>query len=192
MKINAKKSQDSERGQKRRLQILEAAEQCFCQRGFHGASMAEISNAAKMSAGHIYNYFANKEEIIAAIAEAHVSDVFPEENQSLENLIANLIADSQDRPRLSLMFDVLAEAQRNSAVSQAVQACNDLANTHLTKTVRQKFPHKNEAEIALKTKILSMALLGYRTQLLFGEVSENQAAASVLHALVAQIFKDEK
>ncbi len=48
----------------RRHQILSAAARCFRERGFHGASVSQISKAAGMSAGHMYHYFENKEAII--------------------------------------------------------------------------------------------------------------------------------
>ena len=37
----------------RRQQILSAAARCFREKGFHGASISQISKAAGMSAGHI-------------------------------------------------------------------------------------------------------------------------------------------
>ena len=46
----------------RREQILDAACDCVRRAGFHGASMAEIAQAAGVSVGQIYRYFENKEE----------------------------------------------------------------------------------------------------------------------------------
>ena len=59
----------TDRAQARRQQVLTAAAECFRRRGFHGASMAEIAKTAGMSAGHIYNLFENKDDVIAAIVE---------------------------------------------------------------------------------------------------------------------------
>jgi len=52
----------------RRTQILEAAVVCFAKRGFHQASMHDISAEAGISVGLIYRYFQNKEAVIAAMA----------------------------------------------------------------------------------------------------------------------------
>ncbi len=57
---------------RRSKQILEAAETCFQLHGFHATSMASIAAAARMSVGHIYRYFASKDDIIAAILERDV------------------------------------------------------------------------------------------------------------------------
>lgn len=57
-----------------RNRILRAAERCFIEHGFHAASMAEISAAARMSPGLIYRYFENKNAIILAIIQRHLEE----------------------------------------------------------------------------------------------------------------------
>ncbi|MBO4254230.1 TetR/AcrR family transcriptional regulator [Streptomyces griseorubiginosus] len=57
-----------ERREARRAQIIAAARRCFARGGFHQTSMPDIAAAAGVSAGAPYRYFANKEEIILAIA----------------------------------------------------------------------------------------------------------------------------
>ena len=46
------------RAQAQRNRILDAAQKCFAERGFHGAGMALIADTAQMSPGLIYRYFA--------------------------------------------------------------------------------------------------------------------------------------
>lgn len=55
--------------QERRLQILTAAAAVFRAKGFHAARTEEICSAAGMSAGTVFRYFRDKDEIIATIAE---------------------------------------------------------------------------------------------------------------------------
>lgn len=55
--------------EERRLQILNAAREVFRVKGFHASRTEEICSAAKMSAGTLFRYFRDKEEIIATIAE---------------------------------------------------------------------------------------------------------------------------
>ena len=57
-----------------RNRILEAARRCFIAHGFHAASMANIAEAAGMSAGLIYRYFDSKNAIILAIIERQLQD----------------------------------------------------------------------------------------------------------------------
>jgi AcrR family transcriptional regulator len=52
--------------------ILDAAEKCFIESGFHAASMAHIADTAGISAGLIYRYFDSKALIVNAIIERHL------------------------------------------------------------------------------------------------------------------------
>lgn len=60
------------RAAQQRARILDAAERCFIERGFHAASMAHIAATAGMSPGLIYRYFNAKHEIVRAIVERHL------------------------------------------------------------------------------------------------------------------------
>jgi len=51
----------------RRMQILDAAAQCFVQKGFHHSTMQDICRHAELSPGAVYRYFRSKEEIIEAM-----------------------------------------------------------------------------------------------------------------------------
>ena len=59
----------------RRAQILDAAISCFAKRGFHQASMHDISAEAGISVGLIYRYFENKEAVISAMADRHKKEI---------------------------------------------------------------------------------------------------------------------
>lgn len=48
---------------------------CFARRGFHHATMHDISAEAQISVGLIYRYFANKEAVISAMADEHLADL---------------------------------------------------------------------------------------------------------------------
>ncbi|MEC5399550.1 TetR/AcrR family transcriptional regulator [Uliginosibacterium sp. H1] len=125
---------DPERAEARRCQVLDAAAGCFREHGFHGASMAEISKRAGMSAGHIYNYFASKEEIIFGIVDRNVEDVL-ERMQTLVDggrdvldvlvdRAAEGVAHNTEPAYVSLMLEVSAEAARNPAVAAKVRAAD--------------------------------------------------------------------
>ena len=58
----------------RRNQILEAAQRCFKKHGFHKTTLRDIAQEFGMSAGHIYNYFSNKEAIIEALVELRTQE----------------------------------------------------------------------------------------------------------------------
>ncbi|MEV0686678.1 TetR/AcrR family transcriptional regulator [Nocardia sp. NPDC050378] len=53
--------------ERRRQQILDAAQLCFARKGFHETSMQDVFTEAGLSAGAVYRYFGSKNEIIAAL-----------------------------------------------------------------------------------------------------------------------------
>jgi TetR/AcrR family fatty acid metabolism transcriptional regulator len=55
------------RSTRTRQRILEAATEVFARRGFHGARVADIAEAAGIAYGLVYHHFRNKDEILAAI-----------------------------------------------------------------------------------------------------------------------------
>ncbi|WP_433194034.1 TetR/AcrR family transcriptional regulator [Nocardia sp. CA-107356] len=54
--------------ERRRQQILDAAQLCFARKGFHETSMQDIFSESGLSAGAVYRYFKSKNDIIAALA----------------------------------------------------------------------------------------------------------------------------
>ena len=69
MTAKADSNKAQERAELQRGRILDAAQKCFIEHGFHAASMASIADTAGMSAGLIYRYFENKSAIILAIVQ---------------------------------------------------------------------------------------------------------------------------
>jgi TetR/AcrR family transcriptional regulator, repressor for uid operon len=55
--------------QARREHILDAAERCIANTGFHRTTMQDICRAAAISPGALYVYFDSKEALIAGISE---------------------------------------------------------------------------------------------------------------------------
>ena len=51
----------------RRNLVLDAAEELFSQKGFDGATVADIAQASELAKGSVYQLFQSKEEIIAGI-----------------------------------------------------------------------------------------------------------------------------
>jgi AcrR family transcriptional regulator len=86
--------------EKRMAQIIEAATRVFAAKGFDGATMADIADAAGINKATIYLYFESKYGLIQAIAE----EIFTQEMVGLEAI--------RDMPgtateRLNRYYDVL-------------------------------------------------------------------------------------
>src|SRR5205809_1133932 len=113
----------------RRVQILDAALVCFAQRGFHQTSMHDISAEAGISVGLIYRYFANKEAVIAAMADRHKEQIralleqaseAPTLLESLEILFTAHCCEESPKLQSAFVVDLYAEAARNPQVAQMV------------------------------------------------------------------------
>lgn len=60
---------------KARAAILKSALQVFQKKGFHAASMESIASRARVSKGLAYNYFASKEELLAATVDLWIDEL---------------------------------------------------------------------------------------------------------------------
>src|SRR5947208_15322916 len=122
----------------RRTQILDAALVCFAKRGFHQASMHDISAEAGISVGLIYRYFQNKDAVISAMADRHKKQIHeilerarqaPSLLESLEILFTANCCENEPRVTSAFVVDLFAEASRNRRVADLVR---DVCETTMT------------------------------------------------------------
>src|SRR4051794_10291934 len=113
----------------RRDQILQAAIASFAKRGFHQTSMHDISAEAGISVGLIYRYFANKEAVIAAMADRHKEQIralleqaseAPTLLESLEILFTAHCCEDSPKLQSAFVVDLYAEAARNPQIAAMV------------------------------------------------------------------------
>jgi TetR/AcrR family transcriptional repressor of uid operon len=114
----------------RPTQILDAAVACFAKRGFHQASMHDISAEAGISVGLIYRYFQNKEAVISAMADRHkkeINQILERARQaanlreSLETLFTAHCGETEPQVTAAFVVDLFAEASRNPHVADLVR-----------------------------------------------------------------------
>src|SRR5215469_5725756 len=56
--------------------LLKAAEEQFIAKGYAGVTADEIAAAAGVSVGAFYNYYRNKRQILMALAQRRLGDIF--------------------------------------------------------------------------------------------------------------------
>src|SRR3954463_15149778 len=78
----------------RRLAIVEAAARLYADRGFLGASIADLAAACGASKALIYHYFPSKEDILFEVMDSHIRDL-----SAIEGEIAQLDGHPEDRLR---------------------------------------------------------------------------------------------
>src|SRR5499425_3032399 len=128
----------------RRSQILDAAVNCFAKRGFHQASMHDISAEAGISVGLIYRYFQNKEAVISAMADRHKREIHdllerarqaPTLLESLEILFTAHCCENEPRMVSAFVVDLYAEASRNPRVADLVRDVLETAMAGVTELI---------------------------------------------------------
>jgi TetR/AcrR family transcriptional regulator, repressor for uid operon len=120
---------DPVKHEEKRSEILEAASRCFAKSGFHGATIAQICAAARISPGHLYHYFSNKEAIVAAITGsglAYTKERFAaigEGTDAVDAVLSELdrLRDHQSAKGVGVLLEVLAEASRNPTIAKSLR-----------------------------------------------------------------------
>jgi TetR/AcrR family transcriptional repressor of uid operon len=138
----------------RRVQILDAAMVCFAKRGFHQASMHDISAEAGISVGLIYRYFENKEAVISAMADRHKKEIqavlerarqAPTLLESLEILFTAHCCENSPKVQSAFVVDLYAEASRNVQVADLVRDVLQTAMDGVTDLIARSPEAKNAA-----------------------------------------------
>jgi TetR/AcrR family transcriptional repressor of uid operon len=166
----------------RRTQILDAALVCFAKRGFHQASMHDISAEAGISVGLIYRYFENKDAVISAMADRHkkeISEVLERARQApslLESLEILFTAHCcEDAPQVVSAFvvDLYAEASRNPHVADLVRDVLQTAMDGVTDLIARS-PEAENAAHGLKAHELAELIFAVSRGMLMRDVLQPQ------------------
>ena len=132
---------------RQRERILEAAEKCFIESGFHAASMAHIAQTAGISAGLIYRYFDSKALIVKAIIERHLEAEGTgviDRLSSPEDVCAAMLDlfevwQRGDDPKMNagLFLDLTAECTRDPEIARVVRHKDRVVGDGLAQAVRR-------------------------------------------------------
>ena len=167
----------------RRSQILEAAIICFAKRGFHQTSMHDVSAEAGISVGLIYRYFANKEAVIAAMAERHKEEIHnllerarqaSSLFESLEILFTAHCSESSPKVLSAFVVDLYAEASRNPPVADLVRDVLETAMAGVTDLIARSPEAKQAATHGLEPHELAELIFAAARGMLMFDVLQPQ------------------
>lgn len=189
------------RSEARRRQILDAAADCFRRYGFHAATIANISEAAGMSAGHIYDFFPNKEAIVRAIIEQNVKATPPEIEKLfatadiLEPLLDRLdipVDETTDPRRAALELEILAEATRNPQVLEALRAA-DVVNRErfrwVDERIRAANPSLSQKSFEARAEVLMALFSGLFIRAIVNPQLDKAAVTDMLRVIVRTLME---
>ncbi|MEV6430506.1 TetR/AcrR family transcriptional regulator [Nocardia sp. NPDC051463] len=128
--------------ERRRQQILDAAQLCFARKGFHETSMQDVFAESGLSAGAVYRYFKSKNELImalttqtmvdvrAAMSEVIHGDPLPTPAELVRTLAERIVAQSGPAGPIRLAPQVWALAlvhpEASEYVKDAIRAMREL------------------------------------------------------------------
>lgn len=191
--------------EQRRRQILRAAGQCFAEKGFHQASMAEIAKAAGLSMGLLYRYFANKDALVMAFAElsrANSVALFEslaastDPKRDLAGIVDALLGEALDPALLRLQMEVMAEACRNDALMAALRREDALARGALLDSIealRKRGMAKPPVPGPALVELLNALFEGLTVRLaLQPDLDRARLSKATLKALIALVGLDSR
>jgi AcrR family transcriptional regulator len=174
----------------RRRQILDAARQCFLRNGFHATSMQDVLREANLSAGAVYRYFDSKDDIIAAIATAAMSDVasaFAAVSQDdpppLQEVIAQVLGRAEEldneQSMARMVLQVWGEALRSpelgavlaTGIRQVIKSVTTLVELYQERgDIKADVPAESVARVLISMLpgyLVQRAILGDATATMF-------------------------
>jgi len=166
----------------RPTQILDAALVCFAKRGFHQASMHDISTEAGISVGLIYRYFENKDAVISAMADRHKKEIqevlerarqAPNLLESLEILFTAHCCEDAPQVVSAFVVDLYAEASRNPHVADLVRDVLQAAMDGVTDLIARS-PEAESAVHGLKPHELAELIFAVSRGMLMRDVLQPQ------------------
>jgi AcrR family transcriptional regulator len=162
----------AEKRTERRGQILNAAWRCFQREGLHVTTMNDIIRASGLSAGAVYSYFENKEDLILAALTTSLSE--------LRERLGSVLQGDTARPPELLLGEMLARI-----VSFSAREGFDLKNIALLGwSEAQRNPRLRETMrafyVAFRNQLSEMAKAWQRAGLIDPTAAPDDVAKTLL------------
>jgi AcrR family transcriptional regulator len=176
-------------GEESRRRILDAAAEIAGERGYDGASIAQVSARAGLPASSIYWHFKDKDELIAAVIERSFEqwlrafDAHHEDVPELVVRIGRALVESSDFLRLGLMLTLERRPQEASARKMFLQV-RATTLERIASTVREFAPELADDAVKLLATYAMAAVDGFFVAHEIGGDSVDLAALFELHGRV--------
>jgi TetR/AcrR family transcriptional regulator, repressor for uid operon len=135
---------DSDLHERRRGEILAAAQTCFVAKGFHQTSMQDIAGASGLSMGLLYRYFDSKSAIIRAfsaldrdgmIAGIAALATAPDFIAGLTKLLKQELDAMRDVDAFRITTEVLSESTRDDVLRESFAAKESMLTEALSNAI---------------------------------------------------------
>jgi AcrR family transcriptional regulator len=166
------------RSARTRERILQAATEVFARRGFHGARVADIAEAAGIAYGLVYHHFRNKDEILAAIFAERWSryleyiDEVSKAQQTFREQLAHLVHFWVEtwRQEPHLMTVIINEISRSYEFIDSHDVGTVLVAFDAVEKLVERAQQRGEVRAGIDAKLVTYAVLGVAEMILTGYV----------------------
>lgn len=181
----------------KRRQIIEGAKRCFLRLGFEAASMNDIAAEAAVSKGTLYVYFADKEDLFAALCDAertrHLQ--FAQERllqssdieEGLFNFGVALTTRLTSTEVIRAMRMVLGVAERMPRLARRFFGPEPFSGISVIKTYLDRSVAAGELDIAdtefAARQFVDLAMSPFFKRRLFGSLPDEASPAEIEHAV---------
>jgi len=138
---------------RRRELIVEAAVDCFAEKGFHQSSMRDIAAHAGVSLGNLYNHFASKSDLIVEIARLEARDMKTlltrmdgegKPQGIILQMLEQLWDDCRDPLLGRLSLEIMAEASRNNEIYRLFEQNRQMRASILSEKIQQSLSTRGD------------------------------------------------
>ncbi|MDN3351140.1 TetR/AcrR family transcriptional regulator [Actinomadura sp. DC4] len=186
----------------RREEILDGAARCFARAGFHRTTVQDIAAETGLSPGLVYRYFADKDDMVAAIAtrwhehnerRLHVDDPGTLDAMAGSYLaLLRSIAEPGERERVRLSLQVWAEALRAPRIHAVAREGVDTPREVITELLRAA-QARGEVSPAPPPDGLARVFVaiyqGLELQTAWDEGLDNEAYVRAVEALIVSLTR---
>lgn len=191
------------RAEAQRARILDAAQRCFIEQGFHAAGMASIAQTAGMSAGLIYRYFDSKNAIILAIIDSQLEqrrqriDSLRDIDQLAERVLALFHAwkrGDDDGMNAALFLEMSAEATRDPQIAAALAASDAESSRRFTDWMRREAGQRglahDDTDLQARRLILQAFIEGLALRAVRQPDLDPAIVETAIRGVLEQLFAD--
>lgn len=189
------RSKSDQLTQRRRDQIIEAAERSFRKRGFHATTLREIAAEFGMSVGHIYNYFSGKDAILEALIHRKIDDFLSlltkgNPNDTVRDRLRRVVNSYIDPEVAPIVLAVNSEALINESVLRILKASRQRMAEYIVDLVRKDGDRSEwtseHAELIRHRVIATLSMLeGLHLAVLFDDVDADVLREVVIDRLLS-------
>lgn len=187
------------KGERTKKEILEQASQVFSVRGYAGASMDDLTRAAKLTKGGLYNHFESKDDLMLASFEhamGQVRDRFAEMAAGLRdtrsrlmavlNLYISLLEDPVVQGGCPILYTAVEADDTHPALRQRAKEKSDDWRNYITRTLERGIALGNVVPDTDVVEFADMMLAGLEGGIV---LSKLYGDLTPMHRVIAHMTK---